>query len=136
MAVSNRHTSPFHPPTSLQAARIVLRPSRSRETGDLKRTEFLWLTNPENLSGKQERMLLHVKDLDIKTAKAYQFRLAIQNVWDLPSHQAKEYLKKWIAWVEGCNLPEMSKLAKSIRNHIEGIIESVRQRSPVATPRA
>jgi transposase len=73
-------------------------------------------------------MLLHVKELDFKTAKAYQFKLAIQRVWDLPPHHAKDYLKKWIAWAEGCNLPEMSKLAKSIRNHIEGIIESVCQR--------
>ncbi len=73
-------------------------------------------------------MLLHVKELDIKTAKAYQFKLAIQRVWDLPPHQAREYLKKWISWADGCNLPEMAKLAKSIRNHIEGIIESVRQR--------
>ncbi len=105
-----------------------IRLEEARKNGDLKRTKFLWLTNPENLSEKQERMLLHVKDLDIKTAKAYQFKLAIQRVWDLPPHQAKEYLKKWIAWAENCNLPEMSKLAKSIRNHIEGIIESVRQR--------
>ena len=105
-----------------------IRLEEARENGDLKRTKFLWLTNPENLTERQERMLLHVKDLDIKTAKAYQFKLAIQRVWELEPHQAREYLKKWIAWADGCNLPEMSKLAKSIRNHIEGIIESVRQR--------
>ena len=105
-----------------------IRLEEARENGDLKRTKFLWLTNPENLTERQELMLLHVKELDIKTTKAYQFKLAIQRVWDLPPHQAREYLKKWIAWAEGYNLVEMSKLAKSIRNHIEGIIESVRQR--------
>jgi transposase len=105
-----------------------IRLEEARENGDLKRTKFLWLTNPENLTERQERMLLQVKELDIKTAKAYQFKLAIQRVWDLPPHQAREYLKKWIAWAVGCNLPDMSKLAKSIRNHIDGIIESVRQR--------
>lgn len=90
-----------------------IRLEEARENGDLKRTKFLWLTNPENLTERQERMLLHVKDLDVKTAKAYQFKLAIQTVWDLKPHRAREYLKKWISWAENCNLPEISKLAKA-----------------------
>jgi transposase len=55
---------------------------------------FLWLTNPENLTEWQEQKLLRVKDLDIKTAKAYQFKLAIQRTWQLPPQLAKAYLRK------------------------------------------
>ena len=105
-----------------------IRIEEARENESLKKTKFLWLKNPENLTEKQKLKFVHVKDLDIKTAKGYQFKLAIQRVWELEPHQAKEYLKKWIDWAERCNLAEMSKLAKSIRNHLEGIIESVRQK--------
>lgn len=69
-----------------------------------------------------------VKDLDIKTAKAYQFKLAIQRTWELSPQAARRYLRKWIAWAERCNMPEMTKLAKSVREHLNGIVESVRQR--------
>jgi transposase len=100
----------------------------ARENEGLKKTQFLWLKNPDNLTEKQERKLLRVKDLDIKTAKAYHFKWAIQRTWQLPPQQARAYLRKWIAWAERCNLPEMQKLAKSIRNYLDGIVESVRQR--------
>jgi len=74
-----------------------IRLEEARENGDLKRTKFLWLINPENLSEKQERMLLHVKSSTSRLPRRTSSKLAIQRVWDLPSLQAKEYLKKWIA---------------------------------------
>ena len=113
-----------------------IRLEEARENGDLKRTKFLWLTNPENLTERQERMLLHVKDLDIKTAKAYQFKLAIQRVWDLPPHQAREYLKKWIAWADGCNLPEMANWRKAFETTSMASSRAYARGSPLATPRA
>ena len=69
-----------------------------------------------------------VRQADIKTAKAYQFNLAIQRTWELPPQAARRCLRKWIAWAERCNMPEMTKLAKSVREHLNGIVESVRQR--------
>jgi transposase len=39
----------------------------------LGKTRFIWLKNPENLSDKEKKKLHSMKDLDIKTAKAYQF---------------------------------------------------------------
>ncbi|MFA5311955.1 MAG: transposase [Methanomassiliicoccales archaeon] len=77
---------------------------------------------------REEIRELRNPDLDIKTAKAYQFKLAIQRVWQLSPSLARAYLHKWIRWAERCNLPEMERLAKSIRNHIDGIVESVCQR--------
>lgn len=105
-----------------------IRLEEARENGELKETKFLWLKNPDNLTAKQEQRFLHIKDLDLKTAKAYQFKLAIQRTWELPPQAARRYLQKWIAWAERCNLPEMARLAKSVRNHLDGIVESVRQR--------
>jgi transposase len=118
----------FHVIKLLNDAINRIRIEEARKNWSLKKTKFLWLKNPDNLTDKQKLKFVHVKDLDCKTAKGYQFKLAIQRVWELEPAQAKEYLKKWIDWAERCNLPEMSKLAKSIRNHLEGIIESVRQK--------
>jgi transposase len=105
-----------------------IRLAEARENGELKETKFLWLKNPDNLTAEQKQRFLHVKDLDIRTAKAYQFKLAIQRTWELPPQAARRYLQRWIAWAERCNLPEMAKLAKSVRDHLDGIVESVRQR--------
>ena len=51
-----------------------IRLEEARENRDLKETKFLWLKNPDNLTAKQEQRFLCVKDLDIRTAKAYQFK--------------------------------------------------------------
>jgi len=97
-------------------------------TSTYRSSENFRLKNPENLTEKQERNFQRVKDLDIRTAKAYQFKLAIQRTWELPPQATRRYLRKWIAWAERCNMPEMTKLAKSVREHLDGIVESVRQR--------
>jgi transposase len=52
----------------------------ARDNEPLKRTKFLWLTNPENLEERQEGKLSKLEDLDIKAAKAYQFKLALQRL--------------------------------------------------------
>ncbi len=47
----------------------------------LSKPRFIWLKNPENLSDKEKKKLHSMKDLDIKTAKAYQFKLALLRLW-------------------------------------------------------
>lgn len=108
----------------------------ARDNEPLKRTKYLWLKNPENLEEWQERKLLQVKDLDIRTAKAYQFKLAVQRAWQLPPQLARRHLRKWIAWAERSRMPEIEKLARTIRSHFDGIVESIRSKATRDTPEA
>jgi len=63
---------------------------KAMENDLLKSTKLLLLTNPKNLEELKERKLKQVKDLDIMAAKAYQSKLAIQRVWQLPPQLSLE----------------------------------------------
>jgi transposase len=118
----------FHVIKLMNDAINKIRIEEARDNELLKKTKYLWLKNPENLEEWQEEKMSKLKDLDIKTAKAYQFKLALQRAWQLPRWTAKRYLKKWIAWAERSRMPEIEKLARTIRAHFDGIIESIRSK--------
>nr|QNO51805.1 hypothetical protein PFGANNDM_00040 [Methanosarcinales archaeon ANME-1 ERB6] len=93
----------------------------------LGKTRFIWLKNPENLSDKEKKKLHSMKDLDIKTAKAYQFKLALQRLWrvkDLAA--ARNYLNKWYFWAAHSKIEEIVKLAVTVHKHSYGILEAIR----------
>jgi len=93
----------------------------------LGKTRFIWLKNPENLSDKEKKKLHSMKDLDIKTAKAYQFKLALQRLWlvkDLVA--AQNYLNDWYYWAAHSKIEEIIKLAETVHKHSYGILEAIR----------
>jgi len=93
----------------------------------LGKTRFIWLKNPENLSDKEKKKLHSMKDIDIKTAKAYQFKLALQRLWrvkDLAA--ARNYLNKWYFWAAHSKIEEIVKLAVTVHKHSYGILEAIR----------
>ena len=93
----------------------------------LGKTRFIWLKNPENLCDTEKDRLYSVKDLDTKTAKAYQFKLALQRLWTLKDmNLARNYLDKWYYWAAHSNVREIIRLGKMINNHYHGILESIR----------
>jgi transposase len=48
----------------------------------LKRTRYVWLKNPENLTEKQIKELGSIKDMLLKTSKAYEIKLSLRDFWD------------------------------------------------------
>jgi len=51
----------------------------------LKYSRYLWLYNSNNLSDAQSKKLDTLKNLNIKTAKAYQIKLALQDIYQTAS---------------------------------------------------
>lgn len=93
----------------------------------LGKTRFIWLKNPERLSESEKVRLYSIKDLDTKTAKAYQFKLALQRLWSLNDVKlARNYLHKWYYWASHSNVKEIIRLGKMINNHYHGILESMK----------
>ncbi len=93
----------------------------------LRKTRFIWLKNPENLSDKEKKKLHSMKDLDIKTAKAYQFKLALQRLWLLKDLvAAQNYLNTWYYWAAHSKIEEIVKLAETVHTHSYGILEAIR----------
>ena len=94
----------------------------------LGKTRFMWLKNPENLSEKEKLKMNSIKDLDTKTAKAYQFRLALQRLWTIGNISiARDYINKWHYWGTHSKIDEIVKLAKMIKRNSYGILESIKE---------
>ncbi len=91
---------------------------------DLKKTRWLWLKNDRNLKVKQkEKLQALLKDQNLKTAQAYQFRLTFQDIFTIKNrHQGATLLKAWMENAKDSGLPPMVKVAYTIMNHWDGVL--------------
>jgi len=65
----------------------------------LKKTRYLWLKNPNNLTDKQRRKLQSLAAYNLKTARAYQIRLILKELFEQPNREVGEaFLKRWHFW--------------------------------------
>ena len=89
----------------------------------LKGTRYLWLRNPASLSDRQRATLESLPTRHLKTARAYQMRLAFQDLYQQDStEQAARYLKKWYFWATHSRLPPMIDAAHTVKRHWDGIL--------------
>lgn len=88
----------------------------------LKKSRWIWLKNPENLTIKQSERLKDLSKLNLKTALAYQMRLNLREFWNLPPIQAIEFLKSWCLWALNSGLEPFVEVVKTIVRHWLGII--------------
>lgn len=95
----------------------------------LKGTRYLWLKNESNLTEEQRTSLKELCRSKLQTAKAHSHLVAFQDllrVRDLD--EAVGGLKWWYNWVTHSRIPEMIKVAKSIKRHWDGIVAYLRTR--------
>ena len=89
----------------------------------LKKTRFLWLTNPSGLSRAQRARIFNLSWQNLKTARAYQIRLAFQEFFSKPTAEKGEaFLKQWYFWATHSRLPPIIRAAKTIKDHWDGVL--------------
>jgi len=95
----------------------------------LKRTRYIWLKNPENLTDKQTGDLDHLSRLNLHTAKAYQMRLALQDLYrhTLDPLRAHRRLKAWARWTRMAAAKEpllepMARVGRTLLKHLAGVL--------------
>ena len=67
----------------------------------LKKSMWLFRNNPKNLNAEQTAHLDELKRANLITAKAYQMRLNLQEIYNLNSLECfKRKLNEWCAWVQ------------------------------------
>ncbi len=89
----------------------------------LKNTRYLWLKNPCNLTEKQKKTLGSLKDMNLKTVRAYNLKLSLQIFWSIGERGvAEQYLKRWYFWATHSRLQPMIDAAKTIKRHWNGIL--------------
>jgi len=99
----------------------------------LQKSQWIWRKNPENLSEKEQKRLGKIENKNLATAKAYQMRLNLQDIYRLDDvTKARERLRAWCRWVRwvarhyraktGNVFASMLKLAQMVENHLAGIL--------------
>ena len=113
----------FHVMSQINQALEIVRRREQRENSVLKRSRFLWLMNPKNLTENQESSLASLTSLDLKTARAYQIKLALARFWEIRDPaQAIAYLKRWYNWATHSRLDPVIRAARTIKRYWQGII--------------
>jgi transposase len=89
----------------------------------LKRTRYIWLKNPENLTDKQRARLGYLEGLNLRSNRAYLLKESFREFWEYKSkRRAKRFLKKWFWWATHSRLKPMRDFAWLLRNHEENIL--------------
>jgi transposase len=113
----------FHAVKIVNDAVEKVRRAEQKGQSLLRGTRYIWLRNPATLSDRQRATLDALPTRHLKTARAYQIRLAFQDLYDQPSVEAGAgFLKKCYFWATHCRLPPMIDAARTVKHHWDGIL--------------
>jgi Transposase len=100
-----------------------VRRAEQKTQGAFRGTRYIWLRNPANLSERQKATLDGLPTHDLNTARAYQIRLAFQDLYEQPcTPTAAAFLKKWYFWATHSRLEPMIEAAHTVKRHWDGIL--------------
>lgn len=89
----------------------------------LKKTRYIWLKNPWNLTDKQKVRLSDLEKLNLKINRAYLLKEAFRRFWDYTyPGWAKKYLDQWFWWATHSRLQPMREFAWMVRRHEQDIL--------------
>ena len=96
----------------------------------LHKSQWLWRKNPENLTEEEQQRMAKIKDKNLGTAKAYQMRLVLQDIYRSPdATTARHRFEVWCRWVRWVArfykfnlMASMVKLAQMVKDHLKGIL--------------
>lgn len=89
----------------------------------LKRTRYLWLRNVENMTHEQHREFAELRKNKLETAKAVAYRELLQELYAQPDYwQATAFFDRWQRSASRCRLPQVKRLAKTLRKHRYGVL--------------
>ena len=113
----------FHAVKIINDAVDQVRRAEQKTKSLLRGTRYIWLRNPANLSERQKATLDSLPTHHLKTARAYQIRMAFQDLYEQPSTQtATAFLKKWYFWSTHSRLEPMIEAARTVKRHWDGIL--------------
>ena len=93
---------------------------------DLKGSKYDWLTNTKNMTHKQKQRFKALRDSTLKTARAWAIKELAMSLWNYGSKTwALKAWRKWLSWAVRCRLEPIKKVARTIKVHLWGIVNSI-----------
>ncbi len=93
---------------------------------DLKGSKYDWLYNPANMSRRQKTRFKTLRDSALKTARAWAIKELAMSLWHYVSKTwARKAWEQWLSWAVRSRLEPMKKVAKTIKEHLWGILNAI-----------
>ena len=129
----------FHIMAKMSKAIDEVRAKESKELGAkgyepvLKRTRWLLLKRPENLSEKQEPKLAELLQYNLRSVRAYLLKEDFQFFWGYISpYWAGQFLDLWCTRTMRSRIEPMKKMARTLRNHRSLLLNWFRARGAIS----
>ena len=92
----------------------------------LKKSKYLWLTNPANQNRKQKNAFQSLRHSELKVARAWAIKELAMTLWGYVSRGwAERMWKRWYSWAIRCRLEPIKKVARMIKRHWQGVMNAV-----------
>ncbi len=114
----------FHVIKAMNEAVDQVRREEQQTCDALRKTRFLWLHNRSRLRAGQARQLDSLLHQHLKTGRAYELRMQLQEFFDQPEEVQEPYLEKWFWRATHSRLRPVAEVAWMVRNHWEGILNA------------
>jgi len=119
----------FHVMKAVNKAVDQIRRNEQSDNKELKKTRYIWFKNKNNLTKKQKEKLKSLSEMNLKTMRAYNLRLSLQEFWNIDDlTAAASYLQKWYLWAIRSQLEPMVKIGQFINRHWQGIMNYIESR--------
>lgn len=121
----------FHVAKHLGEAVDLVRRREHRELmgrGDdsLKRTKYLWLQKPGRMRDDRRAWLRSLVSGSLKTARAWAMKESAMRLWYYASRTwARRAWEAWLRWASRSRLEPMVRVGRTVRKHLEGILNAV-----------
>jgi transposase len=95
------------------------------EKGDttLSGTRYVWLYSRENLPSRYWEDYYALRNSDLKTARAWAIKENLRRLWNYRTLRGAEpFWRRWYFWATHSRLEPVQKVAKSLKNHLYGIL--------------
>jgi transposase len=86
--------------------------------------------NPDGWSKKQLYAMHWLQHSTLKSARAWRLKMALRTVYaNAAQHntqaQARAELSSWLNWASRCRLEPFKKLAKTLKQHLDGVVRGM-----------
>jgi transposase len=98
-----------------------------RAEGDdrLVKTKYLWLQNPDGMSGRRWQDFAPLRSSRLKVARAWAIKEAAMLLWGYVRRGwAERMWKQWYGWAIRSRLEPVKRVARMIRKHWEGVMNA------------
>jgi transposase len=102
--------------------------------GTLSGSKFLWLYSKENLPDKLLNRFEDLKEMHLKTGRAWAIKENLRELWSFVSRfGAERHWKRWYNWASHSRLEPIIKAAQTIKDHVGNVLTYFTHRITNAT---